>query len=129
MIFSWGRDFQVDILTLILYCPVHVLLTHCIIWLRFLLTAISSNLRLTLSSHLLTSLLALEDRDWTAERDLGACGHLPPPSWLGLSPGPQCWEKGGTENDSGRAPGWGEEVPALAGPSGREWRPHRLLLQ
>lgn len=28
----------------------------------------------------------------------------------------------GDENDSGRAPGWGEEVPALAGPGGREWR-------
>lgn len=24
--------------------------------------------------------------------------------------------------DSGRAPGWGVEVPALAGPGGREWR-------
>lgn len=28
----------------------------------------------------------------------------------------------GQKNDSGRAPGWGEEVPALAGPGGREWR-------
>lgn len=28
----------------------------------------------------------------------------------------------GRQNDSGQAPGWGEEVPALAGPGGREWR-------
>ena len=28
----------------------------------------------------------------------------------------------GQKNDTGRAPGWGEEVPALAGPGGREWR-------
>lgn len=37
--------------------------------------------------------------------------------------------KGGMENDSIRAPGWGEEVPALAGPGGREWRWCWFLLQ
>ena len=40
---------------------------------------------------------------------------LDPSAWLGVG-------GGGQKNDSGRAPGWGEEVPALAGPGGREWR-------
>lgn len=31
-------------------------------------------------------------------------------------------------NDSSRAPGWGEEVPALAGPGGREWSQSWFLL-
>ena len=40
---------------------------------------------------------------------------LDPSAWRGA-------EEGGQKNDSGRAPGWGVEVPALAGPGGREWR-------
>ena len=50
------------------------------------------------------------------------------PSSPSLAPGPQGLGVGGgvegrgQKNDSGRAPGWGEEVPALAGPGGREWR-------